>query len=132
MHACTATIASSNRRCTHTLSRCPRSTSKGLASGSKPGSPKVTAASSHSPERQPSNLGPAPTAPQGGYPAGGPPGSAEEAEEVGEGEPSEEDVARAFAMYDTEGVGEIPTLSLDGELGWQGVNGCGYRDAEHS
>lgn len=101
-------------------SAAPRSTSKGLASGSKPGSPKVAAASSPSPERQPSNLGPVPAAPQGGYPAGGPPGSAEEAEEVGEGEPSEEDVARAFAMYDTEGVGEIPTLSLDGELGCMG------------
>jgi hypothetical protein len=30
-------------------------------------------------------------------------------------EPSEEDVARAFSVYDTEGVGEIPALDLDGE-----------------
>ncbi|MEW5298443.1 MAG: hypothetical protein WDW36_001566 [Sanguina aurantia] len=32
----------------------------------------------------------------------------------GGGEPSEEDVARAFSMYDTDGAGEVPTLSLDG------------------
>ena len=29
-------------------------------------------------------------------------------------EPSEEDVARAFAVYDLNGIGEIPTLSLEG------------------
>ncbi|MEW5308898.1 MAG: hypothetical protein WDW38_000819 [Sanguina aurantia] len=32
----------------------------------------------------------------------------------GGGDPSEEDVARAFSMYDTDGTGEVSTLSLDG------------------
>lgn len=30
-------------------------------------------------------------------------------------EPTEEDVARAFAVYDVEGLGEMSTLALDGE-----------------
>lgn len=32
-------------------------------------------------------------------------------------EPAEEEVARAFSMYDTNATGEIPTSSLDGEWG---------------
>ncbi len=32
------------------------------------------------------------------------------------GEPSEEDVARAFSIYDEDAIGEISTSSLDGEF----------------
>lgn len=33
-----------------------------------------------------------------------------------QGEPTEEEVARAFSMYDTEATGEISTSSVDGEF----------------
>ncbi|KAG2500800.1 hypothetical protein HYH03_001562 [Edaphochlamys debaryana] len=75
------------------------STSRGLQQGSKPGSPKVNHVSP-SPDRQPSNLSQSQQGPASAEPSAN-------------GEPTEEDVARAFAVYDTEGQGEIPSLSLD-------------------
>ncbi|GIL47725.1 hypothetical protein Vafri_3901 [Volvox africanus] len=87
------------------------STTKGLTGNGKPASPKVTvvgATGGVSPERPPSQMSQA----SASY-------TAEEA--APDGEPTEEDVARAFAMYDTDGIGEISTLSLDGLLRDLGV-----------
>lgn len=122
------------------------STTKGLQQGSRANSPKVTAAQP-SPERQPSNLSQQQPHGGGGTPQSqtyAPPPATppqEAADEVEEGEPTEEDVARAFAMYDTDGVGEIPALQLDGgclartgrgnarvcdtRRGWSGETGTG-------
>ncbi|GLC43862.1 hypothetical protein PLESTB_000916300 [Pleodorina starrii] len=91
------------------------STSKGLANG-KPASPKVTAVATGgggaSPERPSSNMSHTSAASMPYQPAD---------EAVPDGEPTEEDVARAFAIYDTDGIGEISTLSLDGLLRDLGV-----------
>lgn len=80
----------------------PCSTSKAVANA-KSSSPKVTAmGTTLQPERPTSTL-----SQHGGV------GPAEEAmPDVSE--PSEEDVARAFAMYDTDGIGMITNLALDG------------------
>lgn len=80
----------------HTHTYCTYRSSK---SPSKPGSPHVT--SHHAPPH-------APPASNGDY------GSNGAAAGPADDEPSEEDVARAFSVYDTDGTGEISTLSLDG------------------